>query len=193
MPVFCVPPNKDLFAYWDRVEDRLYKLRHYLDIDGVFRRLVLFAPEIEPRLLVRARAAGLSIEDVLNATSGNLPPYRFGYVIEKAKQYTGTLQAFGSALEKKDVEGLTRLRTVHQQNLLKMTTRMREWDITIATDTITALERQQAAVQYRRDYYQTCWTRDSRCSKPCSRSAAMQREPCKPRPGSQTLWRASST
>ena len=155
VPVFCVPPNKDLLAYWDRVEDRLYKLRHCLDINGVFRRPALFAPEIDPRLLVRARAAGLSLDDVLNATSGNLPPYRFSYLIEKTKQYTGTLQGFGglllSALEKKDLEGLTRLRTVHQQNLLKMTTRMREWDITIAADTITALERQQAAVQYRRE------------------------------------------
>jgi hypothetical protein len=157
VPVFCVPPNTDLLAYWDRVEDRLYKLRHCLDINGVFRRPALFAPEIDPRLLVRARAAGLSLEDVLNATSGNLPPYRFSYLIEKAKQYTGTVQAFGgallSALEKKDVEGLTRLRTVHQQNLLRMTTRMREWDITIAADSISALERQQAAVEYRRDYY----------------------------------------
>lgn len=159
VPVFCVPPNKDLLAYWDRVEDRLYKLRHCLDINGVFRRPALFAPEIDPRLLVRARAAGLSLDDVINATSGNLPPYRFSYLIEKAKQAAATIQAFGaallSALEKKDVEELNRLRMVHQQNLMKLTTRMRDWDITIAADTITALERQQESVQYRRDYYQS--------------------------------------
>jgi hypothetical protein len=158
VPVFCVPPNKDLLAYWDRVEDRLYKLRHCLDMNGVFRRPALFAPPIDPRLLVRARAAGLSLDDVLNATSGNLPPYRFSYLVEKAKQAAATVQGFGaallSALEKKDMEELTRLRTVHQQNLLKLTTRMRDWDITLAADGIAALEKQQAAVQYRKEYYE---------------------------------------
>lgn len=157
-PVFCVPENKELLGYWSRVEDRLYKIRHCLDIAGVRRDLALFAPEVDPHLLVRARAAGISIEDVLNATSGNLPPYRFNYLIDKAKQYTASVQAFGaallSALEKRDLEELNRLRTVQQQNLLKLTTRVREWEINIAADTTTTLERQQAAVQYRKDYYQ---------------------------------------
>ena len=43
-----------------------------------------------------------------NATSGNLPPYRFAYLIDRAKQHAATVQAFGaallSALEKKDAE-----------------------------------------------------------------------------------------
>ena len=33
-PVFCVPVNADLLAYWDRVDDRLYKIRNCMDIDG---------------------------------------------------------------------------------------------------------------------------------------------------------------
>ena len=105
-PVFCVPRNKELALYWDRVEDRLYKIRHCMNIKGVRRQLALFAPEIDPRLLVRAKAAGLSIDDVLSSISGNLPPYRFSYLIEKAKSYAATVQGFGqallSALEKKD-------------------------------------------------------------------------------------------
>jgi len=157
-PVFCVPPNKDLRAYWDRVEDRLYKIRHCLDISGVRRQLALFAPEIDPRLLVRARALGLSIEDVLNAISGNLPPYRFTYLIEKAKQYAMTVQGFGaalmSALEKKDMEELNRLRTMQQQNLLKLTTRVREWEIDIAADGVATLDKQIGAVEYRKGYYE---------------------------------------
>ena len=72
--IFCIPPNKDLLDYWDRVEDRLYKIRNCMNISGVRRQLALFAPEIDPRLLVRARAEGLSIEDVLNSISGDLPP-----------------------------------------------------------------------------------------------------------------------
>jgi hypothetical protein len=51
-----------------------------MDITGTARQLALFAPEIDPRLLVRAKAAGLSLEDVLGSTRGDLPPYRFTYL-----------------------------------------------------------------------------------------------------------------
>ena len=117
-PVFCVPANAELLAYWDRVEDRLFKIRNCMDITGARRQLALFAPEIDPRLLVRARAAGLSLEDVLSVTSGNVPPYRFTFLIERAKQAASTVQSFSaalfSALEKKDGEELSVLRTVHE-------------------------------------------------------------------------------
>lgn len=156
-PVFGIPANPELRDYWDRVEDRLYKLRHGMDIAGLRRRLALFAPEIDPRLLVRAKAAGLSLTDVLESSSGDLPPYRFGYLVEKAKQHAGLVQSFGmsllAALEKKDAEELTRLRTVHQQNLLTMTTAVREAELQQATDTVESLDLQKAGVQYRIDHF----------------------------------------
>lgn len=156
-PAFCVPANGELRQYWDRVEDRLSKIRHCLDIDGVPRQLAPFAPEIDPRLLVRAKAAGLSLEDILSATGGNLPPYRFTYLIDKAKSYAGTVQSFGaalsSALEKKDVEELSRLRTVHEQNILNLTTQVKEREIKDADTVIAGLEKQQDLAQHKKDYY----------------------------------------
>ena len=155
--VFCIPENKGLKQYWDRVEDRLNKVRNCMNISGIRRQLALFAPEIDPGLLVRAKAAGLSVEDVLNAISGNLPPYRFAYVIEKAKSYAATVQGFGaallSALEKKDVEELTLLRTVHEQNIMKMTKQVKQWEIDAADESIEGLIRRRETVQHRRDYY----------------------------------------
>lgn len=155
--VFCFPENKELRGYWDRVEDRLNKIRNCMDIAGVRRRLELFAPEIDPRMLVRMRAAGLSLDDVMNVTSGNLPPYRFTYLIEKAKQHAGVVQNFGSqvlsALEKRDGEELTRLRTVHEQNLLKLRLNMTQWEIEAAEDTLESLRRQKTAIEYRRDHF----------------------------------------
>jgi receptor-binding and translocation channel-forming TcA subunit of Tc toxin/ABC toxin-like protein/neuraminidase-like protein/virulence plasmid A protein len=157
--VFCFPENKELRGYWDRVEDRLNKIRNCMDITGVRRRLELFAPEIDPRMLVRMRAAGLSLDDVMNVTSGNLPPYRFTYLIEKAKQHAGIVQNFGSqllsALEKRDGEELTRLRTVHEQNLLKLRSNMTQWEIDAAEDTLESLRRQRTAAEYRRDHFGT--------------------------------------
>lgn len=157
-PIFCYPVNKELMSYWDRVDDRLYKIRHCMDITGVRRQLELLAPEIDPRLLVRAKTAGLSIEDVLNATSGDLPPYRFEYLIQKAQSYAGTVQSFGSsllsALEKKDAEELSRLRLVHEQNIQKLTTKIKEWEIKVESESIQALERQQEAALYNESYFE---------------------------------------
>ena len=157
-PVFCVPRNKELALYWDRVEDRLYKIRHCMNIKGVRRQLALFAPEIDPRLLVRAKAAGLSIDDVLSSISGNLPPYRFSYLIEKAKSYAATVQGFGSALlsalEKKDAEEMNLLRTVHEQNILKLTTQTRQDEIKAADEAINALQERIEAVTYRKNHFQ---------------------------------------
>jgi hypothetical protein len=124
-PAFCVPPNKDLKAYWDRVEDRLFKLRNCMNIEGVRRSLALFQPPIDPALLVAASAAGLSLSDILSGLDAAIPPYRFSYLIEKAKGFTGTVQSLGgallSALEKKDTEALTLLRSTHERNILKLT------------------------------------------------------------------------
>jgi hypothetical protein len=156
-PVFCVPGNTDLLRYWDRTEDRLYKIRHCQDITGQKRELALFAPEIDPGLLVRLRAEGLTLEDVLGATSGDVPPYRFLYIVDRAKAFASTLSSFGmallSSLEKKDGEELNRLRLVHQQNLSRMTAQTRRWEISAAEESLSAIESQKEAAQYRYDYY----------------------------------------
>ena len=61
---FCLSANGRLLAYWDRVGDRLFKIRHCLDIDGVARPQPLFDPTIDPDLLVRAAAAGVDVAAV---------------------------------------------------------------------------------------------------------------------------------
>jgi hypothetical protein len=140
-----------------------------MDIAGIRRQLALFAPEIDPRLLVRAKAAGLSLTDVLESTSGDLPPYRFSYLVEKAKQHAALIQSFGTsllaALEKRDAEELTQLRAVHQQNLLTMTTQVRNAELQQATDTIESLDLQKAGVQYRMDHFAGLLDRDLTASE----------------------------
>ncbi len=156
-PIFCVPGNHRMLARWDRVEDRLFKLRHCMDIEGTPRQLPLFAPPIDPGLLVAGRAAGLSLDDVLAAAAGNLPPYRFRYLVEKAKAYAATLQAFGAALlaalEKRDAEELARLRNTHQKNILALTTEVKRNELRVAEEGIAIAARRRDAAQYRHDYY----------------------------------------
>lgn len=157
--VFCVPPNADLMKYWGRVEDRLYKIRNCMNIKGMRRSLSLFQPPIDPMLLVRARAAGLSLEDIAAlVNTGKLPAYRFTYLIEKARQYTQTLQSFGSALlsalEKKDGEELLLLRSVHEKNILKLTKNIKKKQLQEAQYQYKVADAALANVQNRVDYYQ---------------------------------------
>lgn len=154
---FCVPENKHLKKYWDRVEDRLFKIRNCMNISGVKRQLSLFAPEIDPMLLVRAKAAGLSLEDVLNSISGNLPPYRFSYLIERAKGYVSLLQGFGGALlgalEKKDSEELVLLRMVNQKKVLQQQRQVRQWEVESASEALQSLKKKDESINYRIQHY----------------------------------------
>jgi len=158
--VFCVPHNEDLLDYWDRVEDRLYKIRHCMNIRGVRRSLTLFQPAIDPNLLVRARAAGLSLEDILALIAGasTLPPYRFEYLLGVAKQFTQTVQSFGnsllSALEKKDAEELVLLRSTHEQNILKLTKDIKRKQIKEAQFQYKSVQESLKNVENRITYYQ---------------------------------------
>lgn len=154
---FCVPPNFDLLKYWDRVEDRLFKIRHCMNISGVRRQLALFQPAIDPMVLVRARAAGLSLEDVLAMLAAPLPRYRFNYLIERAKQFAQTVQSFGgnllSALEKKDSEELVLLRSLHERNILNMTKEIKKQQLKEAQYQHRAMIETLTNVQNRIDYY----------------------------------------
>ncbi|HMK25357.1 MAG TPA: hypothetical protein VK483_04945, partial [Chitinophagaceae bacterium] len=58
---FCIPQNDKLLGYWDTVADRLFKIRHCMNIEGIVRQLPLFDPPIDPGMLVKAVAAGLDI------------------------------------------------------------------------------------------------------------------------------------
>jgi hypothetical protein len=156
-PVFCVPVNADLLARWDRVADRLYKIRNCMNIDGQKQELALFAPPINPMQLVAMKAAGLGLDDVLGAGNGDLPPYRFLYLLDRAKAFAVSLSGFGAALlsslEKKDGEHLNRVRLTQQMNLTQLTTQVRELEIQAASESLEAVNQQLAAAQYRSDYY----------------------------------------
>ena len=156
LPAFCIPQNTDLLAYWDRVADRLFKIRNCMNIEGVRRTLALYDPPIDPALLVRARAAGIMMDEVLGGAALRQSPYRFQFLIGKAKEYVSTLRGFGgallSALEKKDAEELAQLRLVHQQNVQRMTKGIRQQQIEAAQESIRSLEDQRDRVQARVDH-----------------------------------------
>lgn len=129
---FSIPENQEFIAYWDRVEDRLYKIRHCMNFQGQVRTLALFAPPIDPRALIRAAGSSSGLPTLMNSAYA-MPNYRFKVLIEKAKSLTTSLMGLGSsllsALEKKDVEALTRLHNTQEATLLNLTTFIKEQQV----------------------------------------------------------------
>ena len=115
---FNVPRNENLMAFWETVADRLYKIRNSLNIEGIKRTLALFAPPIDPGMLVKARAAGLSISDILADAGAALPHYRFKVIVAKALEIARDLrnmqETLLQALKDKDSEALAQLRMQHR-------------------------------------------------------------------------------
>lgn len=107
---FSIPRNETLFSYWDTIADRLYKIRNSLNIQGVKRALALFAPPIDPGLMVKAQAMGLSIDSILNSVDAKLPIYRFRVIVKLAVDMAKDACQMGrdllGILEKQDAEQL---------------------------------------------------------------------------------------
>jgi len=155
---FCIPPNDFLTKYWDTVEDRLYKIRHCMNIAGIVRQLPLFEPPIDPALLVKAAAAGIDLSSVLNDLAAPTPFYRFRIVIQKAIEFCNEVKALGekllSALEKKDVETLTLMRSQHEIQLLEAVKQVRKKQIDEVVETIGSLNKSKESAEEKKIYYE---------------------------------------
>ncbi len=158
IPYFCVPRNEKLMGYWDTVADRLFKIRHCMNIEGVVRQLALFEPPIDPAMLVRAVAAGVDLGSVLNDMNAPLPCYRFQVMAQKATELCTEVKALGAALlsafEKRDSEALSLLRSSQEIDVLKAVRDVRQQQLKEATENLTALENGKLVTEARRDFYQ---------------------------------------
>lgn len=163
---FCIPDNPRMTQMWDRVEDRLFKIRNCMNIDGKKRQLALFAPPIDPGLLVRATAMGLDLSDVLSDLAAAPPHYRFSYLLQRANDFTNEVKSLGSqlltALEKKDGEELSVLRQIHEQNILKASRSLKEMQLEEARQNYSTLQYSKNLIQIRLDDYKNREYKNSR-------------------------------
>lgn len=155
---FCVPPNEKILELWDLVADRLFKIRNCQTIDGVVRDLPLFDPPIDPELLIRARRAGLDLADVLADLYAPLPTYRLQAQLQKANELCNEVKALGaallSAIEKKEAEHLSLLRSSHELTMLKLVERVKQDQISEVAANIEALKKTRSNARERVVYLQ---------------------------------------
>jgi len=154
---FCIPDNPQLRALRDTIDDRLFKIRHCEDIDGVFRHLPLFEPPIDPALLVQAAAAGLSLSSVLNDLNSPMPNYRFYYLLQKALELCSELKTLGNAFlstkEKGDAEALSQLRARHESSIHNLVMEVKKQQLDEAGKALDALQQSRKGPAYRMQHY----------------------------------------
>ena len=156
---FCIPKNDKLLTYWDTVADRLFKIRHCMNIAGVERQLALFAPPIDPGLLVKAAAAGVDIGSVLNDLNAPAPGYRFQIMVQKAHDLIADAKGLGAALlaalEKKDAEVLAVLRSGQEIQVMAAVRDVKLRQIEEAASSKVALEASLPVLESRALFYET--------------------------------------
>lgn len=154
---FCIPNNEKLLTLWDTVADRLFKIRHCMNIEGVVRQLPLFEPPIDPAMLVRAAAAGMDIGAVLSDMNAPLPLYRFSFMIQRALEICSEVKALGSAmlaaLEKRDAEAFAQLRSSHERVMLDQVRIIKNSQIDEALRTKESLEESKQVIEARKKHY----------------------------------------
>ena len=155
---FCIPPNEKLLGYWDTVADRLFKIRHCMNIQGVVRPLALFDPPIDPGMLVKAVAAGIDIGSIVHGLNQPISPVRSLFLIQKALELCGEVRNLGnsllSALEKGDAEHLALVRQRHEIQIQQMAQEVRFLQWKQAQEATTSLLTSRATALERFHYYQ---------------------------------------
>jgi hypothetical protein len=154
---FCIPPNDKLLGYWDTVADRLFKIRHCMNLEGVVRQLALFDPPIDPGMLVKAAAAGVNIGSIVSGLNQSAGPVRSTLLIQKALELCAEVRNLGaallSAIEKGDGERLTLLRQGHEIAIQQTAQEVRFLQWKQAQEATETLMRSRANALERHRYY----------------------------------------
>lgn len=157
MLYFCVPPNEQMLEYWNRIADRLFKIRNCQNIDGVERSLALFAPPIDPGMLVRATASGLDLSSIIAGLNASSPYYRFNVLSQKATELAQEVRGLGNsllqALEKKDAEAFTLLSSELELKVLNAVKDIKKLQINESKEQIEVLKRTKKVTEERKKYY----------------------------------------
>ncbi|WP_409025070.1 neuraminidase-like domain-containing protein [Flavobacterium sp.] len=155
---FCIPQNDKMLEYWGRIADRLFKIRHCQNIDGVERSLALFAPPIDPAMLVRAAASGMDISSVIAGLNAPAPFYRFNVLSQKASELAQEVRGLGSSLlavlEKKDGEAMALLRSELEMKVLVSVKDIKILQINESKEQIEVLKRTKKVTEERQKYYE---------------------------------------
>ncbi|MEU4233734.1 hemopexin repeat-containing protein [Nonomuraea sp. NPDC026600] len=155
---FHIPDNSLFTDYWERVADRLRKIRESLNILGISQPLPLFEPPLDPMRLVRAAAAGTPLgEAATAATTAAVPPQRFPVAFRRAQELVDRVRQFGAdllgVLERRDAEELSVLQVKQEAAILGLTLAVGQAQARIAEEDLAELQESLSSARGRADHY----------------------------------------
>lgn len=154
---FSIPDNPKMGEQRNLVDDRLFKIRHSQDINGILRKLPLFDPPLDPGLLIKAKAQGLQLSSVLSAINGPMPNYRFQYLLGRAMELANEVKSLGAAFlankEKYDTEMINSLRATHETNAFAIGMDIKKLSLKEALMAQVAAEESRKGPAFRLDFY----------------------------------------
>ena len=154
---FCVPSNPQVMALRNLIDDRMFKIRNNLDIDGNVQDRPLFEPPIDPGQLVRNRAAGVSPSSFANNINGPMPRHRFMYLLQRTYQLIEELKNMESLIlsikEKKDAEALVQLTTSHRLAVQQINVESKTAEKKEATKTLDVLQETRSMHEQRLSFF----------------------------------------
>ena len=154
---FKIPENKELIQLWDLLEDRLYKIRHSMDIMGVQRSLSLYDAPVNPLLMAMAGSLNNPVDVPYENVCSGSKIFRFHYLYEHAMRLTEHLVQLGTslslALEKADAEKLQMLLNSQDKALVEEGRALKESQKEILSETKNSLETALESAKEREMYY----------------------------------------
>lgn len=155
---FLPPYNDVLLAYWDKLDIRLYNLRHNLSLDGQPLNLPLFATPVDPTELLRQQSGGDGVQEESSLMS--LPVdtgWRYPRLADNARFAVGVLMQFGNtllgALERRDGEQLALLMQTQQIAVLGLQQDIAQKNLDSLNASIEALNAVRSSAEMRKNYY----------------------------------------
>ncbi|VVO15620.1 hypothetical protein PS718_03792 [Pseudomonas fluorescens] len=157
-PYLRRPFNPELIQRWERVESRLYNLRHNLDMAGNPLHLPLFAAPLDPRALLAAWGQGLSGAALSRLLNPQIPHYRFTFMFALAQNAVDSVIQFGSTLlsliERKEQAQYLELQQQQAWNLARVAVEIQVQAGKIDEKNREALQASRAVIAGRVSYYE---------------------------------------
>ncbi|RJG25197.1 neuraminidase-like domain-containing protein [Paenibacillus thiaminolyticus] len=154
---FLPPYNDELLAFWDKIELRLYNLRHNLSLDGQPLHLPLIAEPVKPRQLQLEYGPGDGLGGSAGSAQSRQSIYRFPLVVDKARTAVNSVIQFGNALEnalaKQDSEAMTMLLQSQQQIVLQQTRDIQEKNLAALQASLEATMTAKAGAELRKTHF----------------------------------------
>ncbi len=157
LQVGCIPENPIFKSLLFQLQSNIQKIRTGRNIAGVKRLLPLFEASIDPMSAITAVASGLSLDNLNFSSASNIGPYRFVFLIERAKHLANLVIQAGnallSAIEKKVAEELTYLKAKQELKLARANVHLRKLGVIEAKDSLKLAEKQTEKADFMQQHY----------------------------------------